>query len=295
MAQAGRQDLRAQAQALERSPEPRVISLLTDFGTRDVYAGVLHAVIAGIAPGARVVDLTHEVAPQDVAEAAFLLEAAAPYFPAGTVHVCVVDPGVGSSRRILCASTPRATYLAPDNGLLTRVLEREPAARLRAVEDQALFLPEVSRTFHGRDVFAPVAARLAMGLDPGQVGPEVSDPIRLALPADRRLEAGTVAGEVVHVDRFGNLITNLLTGPLGPAVRAARVGAVDVLGPVRGTYAERSEGDLLLLTGSTGRLEISVRGGSACERLGVGRGAPVELRVEPPSLGAGAPDPGACP
>lgn len=284
--------MRAQAQALERS---RVISLLTDFGTTDVYAGVMHGVIAGIAPAARVVDLTHEVAPQDVAGAAFLLDAAAPYFPAGTIHVCVVDPGVGSSRRILCVTTDRATFLAPDNGLLTRVLARSPGATIRSVEDRALFLPEVSRTFHGRDVFAPVAARLAEGLDPAEVGPEVHDPVRLPLPDDRPLAAGRVSGEVVHVDRFGNLVTNLRTGGLGRAVRLARISARDVAGPVRDTYAERPEGDLLLITGSTGLLEVSVRGGDARERLGVGRGAPVEVLVEDPAPGARAPDSGGIP
>lgn len=291
--------MRSEVQALG-SNDVRVISLLTDFGTADAYAGVMHGVIAGIAPWVRVVDLTHEVAPQDVTGAAFLLDTAAPYFPPGTIHVCVVDPGVGSSRRILCVTTARATFLAPDNGLLTRVLDREGAgAVVRSVENRALFLPEVSRTFHGRDVFAPVAARLATGLDPAEVGPVVHDPVRLPLPPDRRLAAGRVVGEVVHVDRFGNLVTNLLTAGLGRSVAAARVGGTDVPGPVSDTYAERPEGAVLLITGSTGHLEVSVRGGSARERLGVGRGAAVEVRVEPgalePSLGACAPDSGVCP
>ncbi|MCO5167754.1 MAG: SAM-dependent chlorinase/fluorinase [Planctomycetes bacterium] len=268
-----------------------MISLLTDFGTRDVYAGVLHAVIGGIAPGVRVVDLTHEVAPQDVTEAAFLLDAAAPWFPPGTVHVCVVDPGVGSDRRILCARTRAATFLAPDNGLLTRVLERAPEARLNAVVDRSYFLPEVSSTFHGRDVFAPVAARLALGLDPAALGPEVRDPLRLSLPPERALASGVTAGEVVHVDRYGNLITNLRPGALGPAVRGARVGGVEVAGPVRRSYAEqdpREGGGLLLITGSTGLLEVAVRDGSAQARLGVGRGAPVEVEVSTGAPAAGA-------
>ena len=293
--------MRAQTQALERSRDQRVISLLTDFGTTDVYAGVMHGVIAGIAPTVRVVDLTHEVAPQDVAGAAFLLDAAAPYFPSGTIHVSVVDPGVGSSRRILCVTTEDgATFLAPDNGLLTRVLARSPGATLRSVENRTLFLPNVSRTFHGRDVFAPVAAHLAAGVDPADVGPVIADPVRLPLPEDRPLTAGRVTGEVVHVDRFGNLITNLLTGALGRAVRDARVSTTEVAGPVSDTYAERPEGDLLLITGSTGLLEVSVRGGSARDRLGVGRGAAIEVRVEPgveePVRGAArAPDSGVCP
>jgi S-adenosyl-L-methionine hydrolase (adenosine-forming) len=254
-----------------------LISLLTDFGTRDVYAGVLHGVIAGIAPAVRVVDLGHDVAPQDVREAAFLLEAAAPYFPRGAIHVCVVDPGVGSARRILCVTTPRATFLAPDNGLLTRVLG--PDAVIRSVENRALFLDDVSCTFHGRDVFAPVAARLALGLDPAEVGPTVDDPVRLALPPRRALAPGRVHGEVEHIDRYGNLITNMITGSHGPRVRAARVREAEVDGPVCSSYAERGEGAPLLITGSTGLLEVSVRGGSARERLGARRGDAVEVQV----------------
>lgn len=259
-----------------------IISLLTDFGRRDPYAGVLHAVIARFAPHVRVIDLTHDVAPQDVREAAFILDSAAPYFPPATVHVCVVDPGVGSARRILCARTrDGTTFLAPDNGLLGRVLGREVpgSVRLFAVENRSLFLPEVSHTFHGRDVFAPVAARLATGLDPAELGPEVRDPVSLDGPPDRALGEGVTPGEVLHVDRFGNLITNLLTGPLGARVRRARVADAVVDGPVCASYAERPEGAPLLITGSTGLLEVSVRGGSARERLGARRSDPVEVTV----------------
>jgi S-adenosylmethionine hydrolase len=267
-----------------------IISLLTDFGTRDVYAGVLHGVIAGIAPRARVIDLTHEVAAQDVIEAAFLLDAAAPYFPEGTIHVCVVDPGVGSSRRILCARAPRATFLAPDNGLLTRVLERLRAdgpVDLRAVENRAWFLADVSSTFHGRDVFAPVAARLALGHDARDLGPAVHDPVLLDLAPDRALGPGHVRGEVVHVDRFGNLITNLRPGRHGADVRAARLVTSEVTreveGPVRASYADVREGAPLLITSSTGLLEIAVRGGSAHEQLHAGRGEPVDVFVLDPA------------
>jgi S-adenosyl-L-methionine hydrolase (adenosine-forming) len=278
-----------------------IISLLTDFGTRDVYAGVLHAVIAGIAPRARVIDLTHEVAPQDVVEAAFQLDAAEPYFPDGTIHVCVVDPGVGSSRRILYARTRRATFLAPDNGLLTRVLERsgwsetrakssplhgldrEPTVELRSVENRALFLPVVSRTFHGRDVFAPVAARLALGLDPRELGPEVHDPARLPLRPDRALQPGAVRGEIIHIDRFGNLITNLRPGALADDVRGVRVNGLELDGPVRASYADVREGAPLMIISSTGLLEIAVSGGAAHEHFRARRGDPVEVSVQDPA------------
>lgn len=268
----------------ELLPEAQpIISLLTDFGTRDVYAGVLHGVIAGIAPRARVIDLTHGIAPQDVFEAAFQLDAATPYLPEGTIHVCVVDPGVGSSRRILYARTRRATYLAPDNGLLTRVLDREQRVELRSVENRALFLPDVSRTFHGRDVFAPVAARLALGLDPRELGPEVHDPALLRLRPERGLAPGAVRGEIIHIDRFGNLITNLRPGAHAADVRGARVLNTEHEGPVRASYADVRDGAPLLIISSTGLLEVAVRGGSAQEHFHARRGDPVEVFVHDPA------------
>lgn len=255
-------------------PDP-LITLLTDYGTQDIYAGVLHGVILGLAPGARVVDLTHQVAPQAVAQAAFLLEAAAPFFPEGTIHVAVVDPGVGSSRRLLCARTARATFLAPDNGLLTRVLE--PGAEVRSIEAAHLFLPRVSATFHGRDILAPVAARLALGLDPTEVGPPVDDPVRLPLDAPVRT-ADRVAGRVVHVDRFGNIITNVAGAGLGE-IAAVRVGGVAIAGPACRAYADRPAGALLALVGSTGLLEVAAADGDAAARLGARPGDPVEVQL----------------
>ncbi len=258
-------------------PAPTV-TLLTDFGTRDVYAGVMRGVISNLAPEARIVDLTHEVAPQAVADAAFLLDSAAPYFPWGTIHVAVVDPGVGSERRIICARSSRATYLAPDNGLLTRVLERDPPASLVSVENAELFLPRVSSTFHGRDVFAPVAAHLARGLDPRRLGPEVDAIQPLALPRARAGAPGRIEGEVIYIDHFGNLITNVPT-PALPEVLELAIGAAVVPGPVCGSYVERDEGELLLIGGSSGLLEISVNAGSARDRLGARRGDAVRLTV----------------
>ncbi len=269
----------------------RVITLLTDFGARDIYVGVLHGVIAGIAPAARVVDLTHEVSPQAVAEGAFLLDAAAPYFPDGTIHVAVVDPGVGSDRRLLCAVTERATYLAPDNGLLTRVLAREPARVVVSIEDPAWFLSVVSRTFHGRDKLAPVAAHLACGLDPLRLGPVVApgDVVRLAVPAPRRVAPDRLMGEVVHIDRYGNAVTNISPDGL-PVVRSARIAGQQVLGPPCRSYAERAVGELLLITGSTGLLEVAVNAGDARARLGIARGAPVEVHTERASAARRASD-----
>jgi S-adenosyl-L-methionine hydrolase (adenosine-forming) len=219
----------------EHSP---VITLLTDFGTKDIYAGVMRGVITNLAPHARIVDLTHDVPPQGVADAAFLLDAAAPYFPWGTIHVAVVDPSVGTERRIICVRTSRATYLAPDNGLLTRVLDRESAARIVSVENRSYFLPEVSNTFHGRDIFAPVAAHLALGLDPCRLGPEIASIRPLSLPRVSETSPGVLTGELIYLDRFGNLVTNVPMASLSQ-VAMLIVGETKIQGPVCRSYAER--------------------------------------------------------
>jgi S-adenosylmethionine hydrolase len=262
---------------------PQVITLLTDYGLRDIYVGVVRGVIIGIAPQAHVVDLSHEVAPQAVAEAAFLLDSAAPYFPWGTIHVSVVDPGVGTERRIICARTARATYLAPDNGLLARVLERDPPAHLISVEDPRFFLPRVSTTFHGRDIFAPVAAHLANGLDPRALGPEVKELQPLPMPRPREVRPGVLAGEVIHVDRFGNVVTNV-GEPFARRIEGAMLGATRVEGPVCRAYGDKEEGEPLLIFGSSGFLEVSVNGGDAARTFGVRRGDRITVEVAMPGL-----------
>ncbi len=275
------QATRKPAAVTEATPTiaPRqVITLLTDYGLRDIYVGVVRGVILGIAPQAHVVDLSHEVAAQAVAEAAFLLDAAAPYFPWGTIHVAVVDPGVGTERRIICARTARATYLAPDNGLLARVLERDPPAHLISVEDPSFFLPRVSTTFHGRDIFAPVAAHLANGLDPRALGPEVKELQPLPMPRPREVAAGVLAGEVIHVDRFGNVVTNV-GEPFAHRVQGATLGTKRVRGPVCRAYGDVDVGEPLLIFGSSGFLEVSVNGGDAARTFGVRRGDRVTVEV----------------
>lgn len=260
------------------------ITLLTDFGTSDIYVGVMRGVIAGIAPAARVIDLTHEVPPQDVDRAGFLLAAAAPFFPPGTIHVAVVDPGVGSARRVLCARTSRATFLAPDNGLLTRALAQDEVAELISVEEPSFFLPRLSSTFHGRDLFAPVAAHLATGVSPARLGPPLLDPVRLPAPAPAPPGAA-LRTRVAHVDRFGNLITELPTAAL-PPVRAARVRGREVPGPLLRTYAERGPGTLVLIGGSSGTLELSLTMGSAARELAAQAGDEVEVALEPRGEGS---------
>lgn len=266
-----------------------IVSLLTDFGARDAYVGTLKAVLlrealsaraahaggASLAP-VQIVDLTHEVPPQDVRAAAFHLAHAWSWFPRGTVHVAVVDPGVGSARPILCAEQDGHLFLAPDNGLLGPVLGE--AARVRALELERFSLPRRSRTFHGRDVFAPAAARLACGLPWEHCGPAVESWRSFAFPRARALEPGSLEVEVLIADRYGNLVTNARRADLAPdpARWEALVGARRI--PVLGTYAEAARGDALCLLDSYDLLEIAVRDGDAATELGLGAGAALRLR-----------------
>lgn len=250
----------------------RIITLTTDFGTQDGYVAAMKGVILGICPEATLVDISHEIPPQDIRAGAFVLAGAAPYFPAGTIHLAVVDPGVGSDRRPVVVQTARALYVGPDNGLFDRCLRAEGWVGAFELANAAFRRPEVSCTFHGRDVFAPAAAHLARGLDPRDLGPPVRDLVGLEIP-DPIDRGDSVEGLVVHVDRFGNLITNLEPRHL-PAEPIVRIEGRAVGGIVR-AYADAPPGAPLAIWGSAGTLEISVRDGSACERFGVGRGARV--------------------
>lgn len=258
-----------------RSVAPAIVTLTTDFGTRDGYVAEMKGVILGLVRSAHLVDVTHEIAPQQVREAALVLEAVAPRFPPGTVHLAVVDPGVGTARRGLVVSAGGHLFVGPDNGLFTPLLRvgRWEAFALEAPEYR---LPRVSRTFHGRDVFAPAAAHLALGVAPARFGPPVRDPVLLAWPEPRAIDGG-VAGVVVHVDRFGNLVTSIGAAHLA-ALGTSGAAAVRVAGrtlPLVGTYAELPAGGLGALIGSRDRLEVAARDGSAAARLGVGPGARV--------------------
>lgn len=252
-----------------------VITLLTDFGLRDPFVGIMKGVIAALSPQTRVIDLCHGIEPQAVAEAAFWMERSYGYFPAGTLHVAVVDPTVGSERRILAVAARGHYFMAPDNGLLADTLTGAVGARVHALELARLGLREPSATFHGRDVFAPVAARLASGaLELPEVGPSVA--ARACVLRAPVGDGEVLTGEVVTVDRFGNLITNL-DGARVKSSRATHVtlGGRDV--PLRRTYADARPGELLALVNAFDVLEIALRDGSAERRLGVGRQTPVHL------------------
>lgn len=249
------------------------VVLLTDFGLSDPFVGVMKGVLASRRPGVEVIDLTHAVAPQDVRQAAFVLMESAAYFPSGSLFVCVVDPGVGSKRRILWARSARRQFLAPDNGLLSWAARREPLLELRAVTNRRLFLKPVSGTFHGRDVFAPVAAALAGGLEPARLGPRVRGLKRLPFPVPRRGRL-RVRGEILAFDRFGNAVTNLTASELPRGSRLGHRGAD--LGPLRTHYAAGPEGAPAAVAGSSGFVELSVRDGSFARRARASVGDPVE-------------------
>ncbi|HEX7901578.1 MAG TPA: SAM-dependent chlorinase/fluorinase [Planctomycetota bacterium] len=245
-----------------------VVALLTDFGLRDPYVGVMKGVILTICPGARIVDLCHEIPPQDVATASRLLAGNAAYFPEGTVFVAIVDPGVGSDRAAVAVSAGDRYFVGPDNGILGR-LDIDRAVR---VENRAVMLQPVSRTFHGRDVFAPAAAHLARGVKLDYLGPKMDRLHGLDLPEPRVTRAGLV-GEVVWIDHFGNLITNIPADRLkdGAAVRLGRRW----VGKLVKTYASVKPGDVAAVVGSSGTLEIAVRDGDARRFTGAAVGAPV--------------------
>jgi S-adenosylmethionine hydrolase len=267
-----------------RAPRPSgVITLLSDFGLEDAYVGVVKGILVGINPRARLVDLTHAVPAHDVRRASLLLEGAWQFFPPGSVHLAVVDPGVGSARRPIAVAAGGHYFVGPDNGLLGFCFDL-PGARGVVLTARRFHRHPVSRTFHGRDVFAPVAAHCSRGVGLAALGPPLRDPVRLPSVTPRR-RGPRVAGEVLLVDRFGNLLTNLLGADLpGPADRGVLlVGGARVRGLV-GTYAERPRGALGAVIDSSGRVEVFVREGSARRRLGIGPGARVSWTMSKPAL-----------
>lgn len=252
---------------------PARVTLLTDFGTRDGYVGAMKGVMAAILPDVLLDDVTHEVPPGDVRGAAIRLARYWDRWPPGTVHLVVVDPGVGTERRPLAVEADGRFLVLPDNGVVSRVLEAAGAWRAVALREKAYRLAEVSGTFHGRDVFAPAAAHLAAGVPLERLGPPVRNPVEMdePEPVDR---GDVVEGEVVSVDRFGNLGTNL---PGALADGAERVEAAGRRAPIVRAYGDAPTAGVVALVNSDGRIEVAVRDGSAARELGVGVGAPVRI------------------
>lgn len=251
-----------------------VITLSTDFGADSWYVGQMKGVILSIAPQARLVDLDHTIEPQNVLGAAFLLDYASAYFPNNTIHVCVVDPGVGTDRKVIAARTDKAFFVAPDNGTLSVVLARHDDVTTFEVTNTDLFLDNVSDTCHCRDVFAPLAAHLAAGCPINEVGPELDDPYTISWQT-RRDEGGGIRGQVVRIDRYGNLITNILEEEL-LALKESKPGVLaDTAIGVGGrrietfvaTYSDAGPGEPVFYIGSTGYVEIAEPLGHAAERL----------------------------
>ncbi len=260
-----------------------IITLLTDYGTCDYYVAALKGVILSLSPEARVVDITHEIEPFDIAQAAFVLRQTLPWFPAGTIHVAVVDPGVGSARRILLGKYNGQYVLAPDNGLMTWLHRDFPAELMHVVEDRRYFLPNISSTFHGRDILAAAAAHLANGVPPRSLG-RLTDHLEM-LPIPHRAEpkgSGWI-GRVVYVDRFGTLITNIREDQLIVSRDPSPSWCVFVngvsVGPIRSAFHEVASGSALAYVGACELLEIAINQGKATERFGAVESLEIEVRV----------------
>ncbi|MFP4226189.1 MAG: S-adenosyl-l-methionine hydroxide adenosyltransferase family protein [Desulfobacterales bacterium] len=264
-----------------------VIALLTDFGLSDPYVGIMKGVILSICPQASVVDVSHDVDPQDIRAAAYLLRAAYPYFPEKTVHTVVVDPGVGSGRAVIAVQAGGHYFLAPDNGVLIKVLEDKDLQAAVRLENRQYFLHPVSRTFHGRDIFAPVAAHMAAGIPLEAFGSRISveNMLQIPMPAAYFSEKDELVGAIIAADRFGNLITNIpenlirqLASGLDESRLFVQVGAYQISG-LSASYQDVAPDELLAIIGSRGYLEISVNQGNARTLCGVGKDAPVVVTV----------------
>ncbi len=259
----------------------RFLTLTTDFGTRDTYVAAVKGVVLSHAPDVQILDVTHEIEPQDVVGGSYQVSTLLGLFPEDTIHLIVVDPGVGSARRAIVVDTEAGTYVAPDNGVLTPVFDGVKVREVREITDMGLVRPRVSSTFHGRDVFAPAAAHLALGVPPARFGDLVEDPVRLNV-WDIERGKGRVRGQIVHIDRFGNVITNLSRADL-PAERDVEVsvGSTRIRGMSR-TYTDVETGGVLALMGSQDTVEISINGGRAAETLSLSRGDRVEISKREP-------------
>ena len=247
-----------------------VITLTSDFGLHDGYVAAMKGAMLAIAPDATLMDVSHRVPPQDVASGAYVLSTAYRYFPTGTVHLAVVDPGVGSARRAIVVDTSEYLFVGPDNGLFSAVFEREMKWKVVEIRNTAFFSPAVSPTFHGRDIFGPVAAHLSNGVPAEELGPPVADPNRLDLWKVHPY-GNEVVGRIVHVDGFGNAISNLGRQHVGDGEVRVRIGKTMFDGISR-TYADVPEGEALVLYGSEDTLEVAINGGNAARKLGLRRG-----------------------
>jgi S-adenosylmethionine hydrolase len=257
-----------------------VIALLSDFGSRDHYAGTMKGVMLGIHPELTFVDLTHDIAPHDVLGGALQLSASYRYFPAGTIFLAIVDPGVGSARRGIAAEAGEYRFVGPDNGVMTAVFRELPPKRIVELTERRYARPTVSRTFEGRDRFAPAAAWLARGVQLTALGRPVHDYHQIEIP-EPEMDGEAIRGEVLHTDRFGNLVTNVdrrLLDKFAQGRPISITAADQAVGRLVATYAEIPPGEICALFGSTDHLELAASSCSAADQTGLGRGAPVIIR-----------------
>jgi S-adenosylmethionine hydrolase len=255
-----------------------IITLTTDFGLSDHFAGVMKGVILGIEPSAQVIDISHGVQPYEIADGAFTIAQAYRYFPKKTVHVVVVDPGVGSARRPLLAEMAGQFFVAPDNGVLSMIFAREQP-KVRHIANESYFLHPLSRTFHGRDVFSPVAAHLASGVTPAKFGKRIEDYLRASFDKPTHTGKHTWTGTILKADHFGNLATNFHIDQF-PAIRTHAFSlnaGLQAITRLALTFSECAPDELVAIVGSSGYLEVAASQGSAAKELGCGAGSPVEL------------------
>jgi S-adenosylmethionine hydrolase len=257
-----------------------IITLLTDFGTQDYFVGAMKGVILSLNPDATIVDITHEIPPQDIETGAFNLLSCYRDFPKGTIHVAVVDPGVGSDRRALVIECGDQFFVGPDNGLFSWICERENTWTANQVTNATFFRRPVSHTFHGRDIFAPVAAALSLGHEPHEFGTSVTDVVRLESLEPDATRGNTIEGRIIHIDRFGNCVSNFTRQTLeshGPAT-SWRINLNDhEIDSFRRFFADSQPNEVFAILGSAGFMEICVRNGSAAKLLNVQRGQRIKL------------------
>ena len=250
---------------------PAIITLLTDFGLRDPYVGIMKGVILSLNPDARIIDISHAVKAGSIIHGAGIIQETYIYFPEGTIHVVVVDPGVGSDRRPILVKTKDRFFIGPDNGLFWPVIKTNHHTEIIHLTDTRHFLPNISSTFHGRDIFAPVAGHVSLGVDPSKMGAVINDPVPLHFPSPEQ-KNDILSGQVMRVDRFGNLISNIhikdIEGYSGIKPPIIETGRLSIRG-LHNTYSEVGAGKVLALIGSAGCLEIAVNQGRACDLTGI--------------------------
>lgn len=257
---------------------PSPITLTTDFGLADGYVGVMKGVILDILPWAKIIDITHEIEPQNIRQAAYVLGTVSPYFPKNTVHVVVVDPGVGTVRRPIAVFTRTACYVGPDNGVFSRVYAYEDVVEIRELKNPYYHRSEISKTFHGRDIFSPTAAYIAAGVSHQSLGPLVTDPVHFAITEPQRQADGVIVGEIVYTDHFGNCISNIPTAWLQESSDWLITVAGHELQGFYPTYGHVEIGQAVVVGGSEELVEVAIRNGNAAQSLSIHAGDKISVR-----------------